>query len=110
MHLAAVLRHRSLTNRCVLGCLSQHVYFAHNSMEQVWVSNSEGLPQPSETHHVSRGRCCRQGFDREIMTTDNLGAFYSGNITSANGTQLVLPIAPDTCGAGCVLISTQCRK
>ena len=44
------------------------------------------------------------------MTTDNLGAFYSGNISSANGTQLVLPIAPDTCGAGCVLISTQCCK
>ena len=44
------------------------------------------------------------------MTTDNLGAFYSGNISSANGTQLVLPIAPNTCGAGCVLISTQCCK
>ena len=44
------------------------------------------------------------------MTTDNLGAFYSGNITSVNGTQLVLPIAPNTCGAGCVLISTQCCK
>ena len=56
------------------------------------------------------GRGCRQGFDREIMTTDNLGAFYSGNITSANGTQLVLTIAPDTCGAGCVLISVQCGK
>ena len=39
------------------------------------------------------------------MTTDNLGAFYSGNITSVNGTQLVLPIAPNTCGAGCVLSS-----
>ena len=42
------------------------------------------------------------------MTTDNLGAFYSGNITSVNGTQLVLPIVPDTCGAGSVLSSFQC--
>jgi hypothetical protein len=50
------------------------------------------------------------GFDREIMTTDNLGAFYAGNISSARGDQLVLPLppAPAPCSAGCGVALAPC--
>eukprot|EP01052_Picozoa_sp_SAG31_P008707 SAG31_NODE_443_length_15645_cov_51.693169_6_plen_1007_part_00 len=71
------------------GTFAQHIYFAHNSMEQVW------------------------GFDREIMTTDNLGGFYSGHIASVNGTRLTLPSPPEppieeACPNGCSVGIMRC--